>query len=185
MILFVKDAENRLLVIDTLSALHGAYSHEDWAQIKWQFFDEISQVIMATSCALITNQVRHVRNPGFGGYMAKVVSESRRFSDLFSASLEFSRDEVSITDYELEIIVRSNVLSVPGQIVRVPVVKGQGIQVDVDHLRLAVRLGVLTQVGAWYTTVAGTRLGPGVQKAAGQFRVDRACKKMEEELLCS
>ena len=182
---FVKDAENRLLIIDTLSALHGAYSHEEWAQIKWQFFDEISRVLTATSCVLITNQVRHVKNPGRGGYVAGVVSESRRFSDLFSASLEFSRNEVSITDYELEMQVHSSVYSRPGQIVRVPVVKGLGIQVDVDRLRLAVYRGILTQVGAWYTTPAGTRLGPGVQKAAEQFLTDRARKKMEEEFLYS
>jgi len=181
---FVTRADDRLLIIDTLSALHGSYSHEDWAGIKWQFFEEVSQVLTSSSCVLIISQVRHVKNPGCRGYFDGVVSESRRFSDLFSASLEFSRDEVSVTDYELEILVHSNAYSLPSQVVRVPVVKGHGIQVDIDRLRLAVKLGVLTQVGAWYTTHAGTRLGPGAEKAADQFRVDRARKQMEDAL-CS
>ena len=177
---FVSDGPNRVLVIDSLTGLIGSLEAREWNNVVFDFIQRTADYMETTSSVIVVSQVRTRRSVQTNEAIQGVVSASRRFADLFTVRLAFSREEVSDETFEMVINVEANLYAPPATIVRLPVIKGQGIQTDVDAIRVALSCGHLYRVGSWYRTQRGEQFGPGIKTAAQQFEESGAYKELEK-----
>jgi len=177
------EGPDRLLVVDTLSGMKGELEHEKWASVRWDFLMYAAHVVAPSSCVLIINQVRQGTSCDSSSYVRDTVSDSRKFLDLFVASMKIERREVETYDYLMEITLRTTMFGAAGGRVLLPTSKSGGIRTDVDSVALATKLGLLEQHGSWYTsTVSEEKFGPGMDKAAVDFVGSATHQQLEKKL---
>jgi hypothetical protein len=174
---FARSHEDAVLLLDSFTALRpkGEKALTDWNDMAWDFLRRLRTELQDGSCVVMTSQVR--AKLGSRGTR----SASRRFEDLFDTQLELSREEVSEKWYEMLVNVKAHTITVPHRYTRLPFVKGMGVDKELDAIRCAVNLGVITQKpGGWLSLLDVVNLGQGEAQAVQKIHRD---KELRERIL--
>lgn len=171
---FVKSHKDAVMLIDSFTALRpkGEKELTDWNDMAWSFLQRLKPALQEGSCVITTSQVRAKLNSRGG-----TQSASRRFEDLFDTRLELSREDVSEKWYELIINIKAHALTVPHRYVRVPFVKGMGVDHELDIVRCAKSLDIIVQKGAWLSLLDVVNLGQGEEQVVKKIHQDKELKE--------
>jgi hypothetical protein len=172
--------EDTVTGVDSLSAIQG---HEgdyyDWQEAA-DYLLTHSSSMPATSCIVVTSQVRQRKSAVPGKlYGRGTSSASRSVESGFVTRLELSRREVSENEYTMDVLVRRHLAAAPGKVIDFPVTKGQPIDVGIDLLMLGIENGTVHQRGAFYY-IGDTVLGCGRDVAGG---VIWTCQELTNKVL--
>jgi recombination protein RecA len=157
---FMSGGRKRAVFIDSAT---GFRPNEDimdnWRRMLGSWLVATHPLVAVDSAVVVANQVRarvsaHPNKMFAGG----TDSTAAKIAGMFDCRIALSRSSVTESAYDLVVDIVSNTLRRPAQIFTVPVVKGKGVDVWRDLVRVAAQLGVLEQHGSWYyyeeTTVA-------------------------------
>jgi len=157
-----------ILAIDSATGLRPHHDEfGNWTGMIATFLEVVLPALGEGSCVVMTNQIRMKRSvhPDKFFVNGQVDTTARRIVDSFSARLELGRMDVTETDYTMTINVVSSLFSMPSTVLSVPVVKGHGVDVMRDLVRVARDAGAITQAGTWYSW-NDVSLGQGEEGAA-------------------
>lgn len=146
---FLKENDNALLAIDSVTAIQTDDDELSWNEMMLWFFKKLNHYIGPRKCVVMTSQVRTKKSAVPGrSFSHGTESASRRLVDLFSTRLHLSTTEEKTTEYVLEVDIVSNILGRPGQVIALPAEKGTGINTGMDLLELAMANGIVDQKGS-------------------------------------
>lgn len=157
---FVISGGNRALFLDSATGLRPKKDEFDnWLKMMLSWLEQVVPRMGQFSCIIMTNQVRVKRSVDPTRIFAGGTdSTARRIAGIFDQRLELTREEVSEDKFTLVVNVVANTLRPPARFVRLPFIKGKGVDSWRDLVRSATTLGVLQQHGSWYsyeeTTIA-------------------------------
>ena len=158
---------NLIYVIDSATGLRPPNDeYDNWMRMIADWMEDVSNRMDAGSCVVMINQVRAKRsidpNKFFAGGTDSV---ARKAAGMFSTRLELSRTALTENSYDMVVNVVANTLKAPSKIFPLPVVKGKGVDVCRDLVRVAAATGVIEQRGSWYSW-SGDNLGQGEEEVA-------------------
>lgn len=151
---------NRALFIDSATGLRPTQDLPgNWRIMIGTWLAAVYPQIPVDSAVVMANQVRARRSVDPKKmFVGGTDSTAKRIANLFDTRLAIARSSVTETHYDMIIDIVNNNLRGPSTILDIPVVKGKGIDVWLDLVRVAAKIGVLEQHGSWYyyekTTVA-------------------------------
>jgi recombination protein RecA len=169
---FFKETSNGVVLIDSATAFRPEDdSIGNWHRIWKSFLFE--NKIPNGSVLILINQVRQrtsadPRKTFAGG----TDSAARKTAEILDTRLELLRESVSEKCYQLVIKIIANPLCRPAAILKVPVVKGKGVDVARDLVRVASATGVFTKSGSYYY-FNKEMIGHGEEEAAETLVRDR------------
>jgi len=149
---FINGGRKRALFVDSATGLRP---HDDqyanWRAMLGSWMVAVHSKISLDSAVVITNQVRaRLSADPSKMFVGGTDSTAARIAGMFDCRLALSRTSVTENAYDLVVDIVANTLRKPSQIFMVPVVKGKGIDVWRDLVRVAAQVGVLDQQGSWY-----------------------------------
>jgi hypothetical protein len=175
---FLRDFENSLLVIDSLTAL--VPRHKDRNQYIYDFCRDLLEQLGPGQSVVLTSHVRtRTSVDPHRIYSFGTQSASKRVTDLFVVRLELSREEVSPPEYVQVVRVVANILGPPAQFVRLKSKMGFGVDVLWDLVEVAQGVRVLERRGSHYY-LDGNRIGSGTSQVITRLRGD---KELETEIV--
>lgn len=148
-----------VLGIDSISALRIMEEDdigplEDYIKWKDMVLDLLKQVnekVSIHSALVVTSQVRARKSVDPAKTFAGgTESASRGVLEEFQTRLELSRRDVQDKQYTMVVNVIANVFGPPAKLIELPVVKGTGVDLDLDLIELAVEFGLIEKKGSWY-----------------------------------
>jgi recombination protein RecA len=155
--------DGSILAVDSLAALHSP--GEAWWEFIGDFVTSARESMGRGCCLVCTNQVRQKLSIDPGRTFVSDTESALRYDhDLFDTRLEISREQVSFKNYQMLIEVQRSPMARPGKWVKVGVRKGEGIELGMDLLDVALSLGVVTRAGSHFY-FQGVRLGQGRKEA--------------------
>ena len=86
--------------------------------------------------------------------------------------LRVDRKEEHFLEFTIAVQIVKNLLKAPGVNVDIPFHKVRGLEVELDLVNLALKLGVLERSGSWIK-LDGQALAQGVRDTANLFRMER------------
>jgi recombination protein RecA len=152
MLQFLVDHPRSLLGIDSITALRFEDEQPgEWNECMFGMLQRLKEQTTARSCVVVVSQVRARRSADHRrAFAGGTESASRRLTDLFSLRLELSRQEVTDKHYSMLVNVVRNTLAQPASLIEVPAEKGAGIDVNLDLIRVARKLGLIERRGPQY-----------------------------------
>jgi hypothetical protein len=161
------EGDNRVLFIDSATGIRPETGSWWLAMLSW--FEGMACALGENSGVVMTNQVRVRRSVDPRKFFAGGTdSTAHRIAGCFDVRMELSRENVTVETYDMVINLVANLYNAPHQIVTLPVIKREGIDVWRDVVRVAARAGVLEERAAHYYYL-GTRLGHGETEASKQL----------------
>jgi len=157
---FICQNRKRALFIDSATGLRPDEDQFDnWRRMIGSWIVAVQPRITTDSAVVMANQVRARKSVNPSKMFAGGTDSSAvRIAGMFDCRIALSRDSVTEVAYDLVIDIVANTLRIPSRVLTVPVVKGKGIDVWRDLVRVAAKVGVLEHHGTWYyyekTTVA-------------------------------
>lgn len=148
--------ESKVMILDSATGLRPRVDpplkrRTSWATFIGSWLEHIGPDLGLDKCVVLVNQVRARRSVDPRKFFAGGTdSTARKIAGLFDTRMELTRTEVSDSFYNLNVNIVVNTLSRPGTIVTLPFVKGQGIDMWRDLVRVASAIGVLKKDGSWY-----------------------------------
>ena len=163
----LKSVSNFVYVIDSATGLRPPNDEFDnWSKMLLDWMSEVENVMDSGSCVIIVDQVRARKSVDPSKFFAGGTdSVARKIAGIFSTRLELSRASITETTYDMVVNVVANTLKAPAKVFSLPVVKGEGIDVCRDLVRVATAVGVIEQRGTWYSW-SGDNIGQGEVEAA-------------------
>lgn len=164
---FLRSNPRAFLAIDTLTSFwpHSMVPGER-NQFLFDFLNALGESLTIGSCVVAVSEARARRSLSQSKmYAGGSESSMRRFTDLFSTRIELMREDIKETSYTMLVNVVSNLGSMPATWTRVPMIKGGGVDLNLDFLRAAVRSGSIEQRGPRFY-FDGKHLGLGEVAAA-------------------
>jgi recombination protein RecA len=141
-----------IMVVDSATGLRPKDdTAANWRAMIYSWLDVLVPDIGLDKCVILTNQVRAKRSISPEKFFAGGTdSVAKKIAGLFDTRMELSRSAMSEDSYDLNINIVTNTISRPGRIVTLPFVKGQGIDIWRDLVRVASEAGILSKEGSWY-----------------------------------
>ena len=167
---YLEEGDNRVLFIDSGTGIRPESGSWWLAMLSW--FEGVTSK-MSPDCGIVmTNQVRVRRSVDPRKFFAGGTnSTAHRIASYFDVRMELTRENITPHTYDLVINVVANLYSAPHQIVQLPVIKEQGIDVWKDVVRVAGELGVLDERGAYFYH-EGILVGHGEEGTARALEYD-------------
>ena len=158
---------NTIYVIDSATGLRPPKDeYDNWVKMITDWMEHVSNLMDVGSCVVMVNQVRAKRSADPSKFFAGGTdSAARKAAGMFSTRLELSRTSVTEAAYDMVVNIVANTLKAPAKIFPLPVVKGKGVDVCRDLVRVAAATGVIEQRGSWYSW-NGDSLGQGEEEVA-------------------
>lgn len=160
-----------ILGIDSITALRGTDDDGSlegflrWRDTMLYMLQWANERINPYSALVLTSQVRARRSVDPAKTFAGgTESASRGILEEFSVRLELRRQEIRDDRYTMVVNVVSNILGPPARFLELPIIKGVGVDQDLDLVMLSVELGLLEKKGSWYQL--GGKLYHGVLAAS-------------------
>jgi recombination protein RecA len=181
---FLLSKGKRALFIDSATGLRPRDDQFGaWRHMLGSWISAVQPRISVDSALVMTNQVRVKRSIHPSKMFAGGVdSTAQKIARMFDTRISLSRDEVTDTRYNLVIDIVSNVLRTPAKLLMVPVVKGRGIDVWRDIVKVASAVGVLELSGSWYS-YGGDSICQGEETMARLLESDDSGRVIVEETL--
>lgn len=162
----------RLVVIDSLTAFRSR--DEDpttWGLNVLKMMEELRNVIRVGSLVVVVNQVRSVYRDGKP--TSRTESAARRVDDMFDVRIELSRKDVSENQYTMVANIVKSAFGRPGVWTELPSVKGKGVDLWRDYVRVAAHIGVISKKGGHYY-FEGKYMANGEDEMVDLLRSDNA-----------
>jgi len=149
---FISEGKKRALFIDSATGLRP---YEDrfgnWRAMLGSWLLAVHPMVSLDSAVVITNQVRaRLSSDPAKMFAGGTDSTAARIAGMFDCRMSLSRVSVMENTYDLVIDIVANTIRRPAKVFTVPVVKGKGIDVWLDLVRVASAVGVLGKSGSWY-----------------------------------
>jgi recombination protein RecA len=167
----LRSVPNLIYVIDSATGLRPPNDeYDNWARMMLNWMDEISGIMDVGSCVIVVNQVRARKSIDPQKFFAGGTdSVARKIAGIFSTRLELSRTSVTESSYDMVVNVVANTLKAPAKVFTLPVVKGRGIDVERDLVRVAEAVGTIQRSGSWYW-YDSIKIAQGEEEAAISLR---------------
>lgn len=149
---FLSDGRQRALFIDCATGLRPYDDRfSNWRAMLGSWMLAVHNKIALDSAVVIADQVRVRRSVDPSKMFAGGTdSTAVKIASMFDCRLALSRASVTENAYDMVIDIVANTICRPARVFTVPVVKGKGIDVWRDLVRVASSVGVLKQSGSWY-----------------------------------
>ena len=178
---FLRSHKGAVLALDSVTALRPLKEKEltDWNDMAWRILHRLRKELQEDSCCVVVSQVRAKKLSRVG-----TQSASRRFEDLFDTKLELHRNEVQDEQFELLVDIQAHPLSTPHRYVKMPFIKGAGVDRRLDLLRAAKTMGIVeVRPGGWHYHLDVIPLGQGEAAALRKLDADPELKEQLEALV--
>ena len=136
----------RMVAIDSITGFRLRDETFGWWREVTDYLESLRDHVPLGSLVVGVSQMRAKRSADSRQYRGSE-SALRRGKVLFDVSLEVSRKEVKDDTYTMVVVVNQNILGHPSSWVELPAVKGGGVSVVRDIVRVALKTGVLKQRG--------------------------------------
>jgi recombination protein RecA len=158
----LRSSSNIIYVIDSATGLRPPHDvYDNWVRMMDDWMDEVANVMDVGSAVVMANQVRAKKSVSPSKMFAGGTdSVARKIAGMFSTRIELSRTDVAEDSYDMVVNVVANSLKAPSKVFSLPFVKGDGIDVCRDLVRVAAAVGVIEQRGSWYRW-SGEVIGQG------------------------
>jgi recombination protein RecA len=173
MLSLLSQKKNLILIVDSATAIRPEVDeYDNWVHMMHQWLRAALHFLGLDSCIILVNQVRAKRSIDREKFFAGGTdSAARRIAGEFSTRIELIRENVKECSYEMLVHIVSNVLAAPARHLNLPVVKGAGIDVWLDVVRVASIVNVIETRGSW-RYFGDTSLGQGEQQAVEYLALD-------------